>query len=294
MNYDTPICIKDLNGNEFWTLPKNHLASKTGYVKSIVCQKSFEEFVKIANLKYNNKFKYKCSNWIGLVKSNVEVCCPIHGWQTVNARSHISNKTITGCPLCGNIKRANSKTKDYDNCINQFKLVHGDKYIYPESNREKYINKKSKIKIICPIHGEFEKSAQKHLSGQGCHQCRIEELVKLDLLPGGYCEQLFLEKPELKNVSAILYYFEINNGECYKIGISRYNPKKRAKALINNAKSFGEKLNIKIINAANYTLYEAFQKEQLILNTFKEHRLYKKWSTEIFSINIYDKILNYF
>lgn len=46
--------------------------------------------------------------------------------------------------------------------------VHKNKYDY--SNVE-YINSKSKVKIICPVHGEFEQKAVDHLSGYGCKQC---------------------------------------------------------------------------------------------------------------------------
>ena len=36
-------------------------------------------------------------------------------------------------------------------------------------NKKIYVNKRTKIKIICPEHGEFIKSVQKHQSGQGLY-----------------------------------------------------------------------------------------------------------------------------
>ena len=51
------------------------------------------------------------------------------------------------------------------------KEIHGDKYDYSLSN---YKNAKTKIKIICPEHGEFEQIPDAHLKGQGCPFCGIE------------------------------------------------------------------------------------------------------------------------
>lgn len=52
--------------------------------------------------------------------------------------------------------------------VTKAKFVHGDKYDYSKSV---YIGSKSKLKIICPIHGEFEQLPFAHIQGQGCPQC---------------------------------------------------------------------------------------------------------------------------
>lgn len=44
------------------------------------------------------------------------------------------------------------------------KNIHGDKYNY---SLVKYINAKTKVKIICPIHGIFEQSPN-----NGCPKCK--------------------------------------------------------------------------------------------------------------------------
>jgi len=51
------------------------------------------------------------------------------------------------------------------------------KYKYDYSLVE-YKNNKIKVKIICPIHGIFEKSPNKHLLGQGCQKCALENSSK--------------------------------------------------------------------------------------------------------------------
>ena len=297
----TPIILICRKHGEFITTPDRHLRYKSGCPwcnrrkQSKGEEMTYKEFIEKANEKYDNKFEYKCDNWIGVVKSKVTVICPEHGESIVNARSHISNMTKFGCPICGNIERAKSKTDSYDDVIKQFMEVYGNFYIYPEINRETYKNKKSKIKIICPEHGEFIKTPSKHLSGQGCHKCRMEELIKTNQLPGGYCEDLFLTKPELKNTSALLYYFSINNGKFFKIGITTKNTSKnRIQALKTKAKSFGINIDIDEVCSKTYTLYEAFKIEQYILETYTEQRIFTKWSTELFKENIYESISKYF
>ena len=52
--------------------------------------------------------------------------------------------------------------------IKQATAVHGDKYDY---SKVEYENKKTKICIICPEHGEFWQTPSKHLLGQGCPKC---------------------------------------------------------------------------------------------------------------------------
>ena len=52
--------------------------------------------------------------------------------------------------------------------IKKAREVHGDKYDY---SKVEYVNSKEKVTIICPKHGEFPQTPQKHLLGQGCPKC---------------------------------------------------------------------------------------------------------------------------
>lgn len=53
--------------------------------------------------------------------------------------------------------------------IEKAKKIHGDKYDYSKVN---YINVKTKITVICPIHGEFETTPDNHINGKtGCPKC---------------------------------------------------------------------------------------------------------------------------
>ena len=52
--------------------------------------------------------------------------------------------------------------------IEKVKKVHGDKYDYSKSV---YKNKREKLIITCPIHGDFKQIAGNHMNGQGCPKC---------------------------------------------------------------------------------------------------------------------------
>ena len=46
--------------------------------------------------------------------------------------------------------------------------IHGNKYDY---SKVEYKNHRTKVIIVCPIHGEFEQTPKNHMKGQGCPQC---------------------------------------------------------------------------------------------------------------------------
>ena len=52
--------------------------------------------------------------------------------------------------------------------IKKAKAVHGDKYDYSLVD---YNNARTKVKIICPIHGVFEQEPRVHLTNRGCKKC---------------------------------------------------------------------------------------------------------------------------
>lgn len=52
--------------------------------------------------------------------------------------------------------------------IAKAKAVHADKYDYSKVD---YVNNRTKVCIICPIHGEFWQTPNTHLRGSGCKKC---------------------------------------------------------------------------------------------------------------------------
>lgn len=58
--------------------------------------------------------------------------------------------------------------------IEKARKIHGTKYDYSSVN---FINSHTKIKIICPEHGEFLQSPAHHLNKKGCYYCGLLKLA---------------------------------------------------------------------------------------------------------------------
>jgi hypothetical protein len=67
------------------------------------------------------------------------------------------------------LNRKNKKSKDF---ILRSRIKHNNKYNY---DLVLYENCRTKVKIICPVHGVFEQTPDAHLySGSGCEKCARE------------------------------------------------------------------------------------------------------------------------
>ena len=186
-------------------------------------------------------------------------------------------KFKTYCNKCSSKCAGKTKTTAIEDvvieCQNKF-----NKYYSYEIDETTYKNKKSLITIICPLHGEFKKSVQKHLAGQACFRCRMDVLVSEGKLKGGYTDKYFTDNPKECNVKAILYYVKI--GEMYKIGITTnlYNRLKSLKSLF--------KLEVSLIDTFEGSLQQVYNIEQSVLKTYNDSRIYTKKSTELFNYDV--------
>lgn len=131
-----------------------------------------EEFIERSNKAHNNKFDYSKAIYT-LINKKVVIICPEHGEFEQYAHDHMNG---VGCPDCAGVRR-----KTTEEFIRQAIMVHGYKYDYSKVN---YINKNTKIIIICRIHGEFTQSPKVHLRSNGCNLCSgkkkkdTEEFIK--------------------------------------------------------------------------------------------------------------------
>lgn len=232
--------------------------------------------------KFGDKFTYDFSLFNNTRTGIIIVNCPNHKNFEKQLNTLLLKNNKHGCNKCHWDNFVTCRTKDWDNFKNKATAIHNGYYSYPPQTN--YMNRESIISIICPTHGIFNKRAQKHLSGQGCIDCVYENLINSGKLPGGYCEQVFIDNPSLKNVNAILYYIEINDGRLYKIGITTTSTSDRIKSL--KCKSNGYIKSASVLHEEHHTLYECFIKEQHILKLCDFARAPRKWSTELFSENI--------
>ena len=129
---------------------------------------SLHDFIKRGkNIHGDNTFDYSEIKNLKNLHSRVPLKCNIcHSKFNILAHSHFKS----GCNNCANKNTGLSLRKTTKQYINEARKIHGNKYDY---SKVKYTTAKSKIKIICKIHGLFEQEALSHLSGCGCLDCGI-------------------------------------------------------------------------------------------------------------------------
>lgn len=168
INFRTKMTIICPIHGEIKMSPQSHLSSKTG---CRLCGAELkiipeDEFLKKANKKFNNKFKYgKYTKFC----SKIEIECPIHGKFLDTPQHHLYTKA--GCPKCGKIEMGKTQSLGIEEFIKRANEIHEDKYDYLKFV---YTTNKMKSIIICPIHGEFLQRPDHHLQGQGCPKCKTE------------------------------------------------------------------------------------------------------------------------
>ena len=119
-----------------------------------------EKFIEKSKEIHKNKYKYSNVNYLN-TKTKVKIICPIHGEFEQRPNDHLNG---FGCSKCSGNKRLTS-----NEFIKNAKEKYKNKYDYSLVN---YINNKTKVKIICPIHGKFETKPNDHLNGSGgCPKC---------------------------------------------------------------------------------------------------------------------------
>jgi len=130
--------------------------------------KLYKSFLDNAKIKHGDKFDYSLVEYKNN-KTKVKIICPIHGIFEQTPESHLKNH---GCQKCFFDSLSIDRKKTSDKFIEEAKLKHGDKFDY---SLVEYKNNKTKVKIICPIHGEFEQTPDSHLKSMyGCSECSIE------------------------------------------------------------------------------------------------------------------------
>lgn len=96
----------------------------------------------------------------------VEIICPKHGSFLQKPREHIYS--ASGCGKCKSEITSKLKKFTQDKFIEISKNIHNNFYNY---NIVKYIDCRSDVEIICPIHGKFIQNAKVHMLGHGCDLC---------------------------------------------------------------------------------------------------------------------------
>lgn len=96
-------------------------------------------------------------------KRYVTFICPQCGKQ--DTKIYMKAKFVNLCTHCA---KGGFSTENFI----QIGVEHfGNKYDY---SKTVYVNKRTEVVIICPVHGEFTQRAQEHMEGHGCNQCKFD------------------------------------------------------------------------------------------------------------------------
>lgn len=135
----------------------------------MVEKRTREEFIFKAIEKHGDKYNYDDVIYNGSIVK-VKINCKLHGIFLQSPNSHLVGH---GCPGCSSIK---SNTSSF---IERAVATHNNYYNY---SFVEYKNNKTKIKIICPKHGEFFQSPINHINGQGCKKCGFRTLTREEFI----------------------------------------------------------------------------------------------------------------
>lgn len=143
--------------------PKEERLSKDE-LKEINRQKYLDSFIRRANDKFSNKFKYNKGSFVNM-RTKMEITCPIHGTFFQSPKQHLS--TEFGCRECGiegNTKRRTMPWKKVKELFENAKLKWG----YDAST---YISASKEMRFICKEHGEFWRIPIGILHNGSCPEC---------------------------------------------------------------------------------------------------------------------------
>lgn len=164
-------------------------------------EKAEEAFRDLADKIHNSMYDYSETVYINDY-TKVGIVCRTHGVFMQTPSDHKQGK---GCPRCfGNTATQEKASVEF---IDKASTTHNGLYDY---NLVDYKNSRTKVAIICKMHGVFMQTPNSHIiKGNGCPLCAAYGFDK--------------EKP------AILYYLRVKTGNevLYKIGVTNRTVQER-------------------------------------------------------------------
>jgi hypothetical protein len=221
-----------------------------------------QEFINRANKIHNNQFDYSMTEYLNS-HSKVKIICPTHGIFEQLPYHHLNGSK---CASCSNSKQLN--TTEF---IKRAQQIHSNKYDYKLVD---YVNSRSKVKIICPIHGIFEQTPKNHTINKcDCPKCK------------GFN----------KDDNDLIMQFKKIHGELYDYSLYKYNGTKKFSKFIckkhgifeqytyNHLKGFGCS---KCSGRYKYTNQDFIEKANIVHNN-----IYDYTAVELININEKVKII---
>ena len=181
-----------------------------------------EIFIKKSIAKHGCKYDY--SNTIFTkTKEKVSIFCYKHGMFSITAQCHLQGQ---GCAKCGTDRTIQAQKLSKHEYLDKVNKLFNNKYKYNDFELDGLKN--TKITIVCPIHGEFIKSADKHLYGLGCPKCAVKNMKTYGTTLKG-----FIAACENNSGIGTFYVMKFKDGEqtILKHGITARTATQRAKEI---------------------------------------------------------------
>ena len=166
INAKTKVTLICPEHGEFEATP-NHLNEGHGCPHCANRYVSTNQFIEKAKKVHGDRYNYSKVNYVNN-KTPICITCKEHGdfWQI--PYSHLAGN---GCNKCNGGTSFNC-----DEFIQKANEIHNNFYDY---SQVEYKNARTKVKIICPKHGEFWQTPECHLRGQGCPKCKSSKLENI-------------------------------------------------------------------------------------------------------------------
>jgi len=149
-------------------------------------EKKTKEFIERAKVIHGDRYDYSKTKYTG-VHDKLLITCREHGAFEQIAHDHLQGK---GCPECARERFKKQFATTTEEFIRRAKTTHGNKYDY---SKAKYVNSKTKVEIVCPVHGSFWQNPLKHVKGSGCPKCARDNKVSTKTV-GKYTRKIFIER----------------------------------------------------------------------------------------------------
>lgn len=202
INKNEKVCIICPIHGEFWQNANNHLRGQ-GCPE---CSKSAKprlkttaQFINEVKEKYGNKYDLSNVNYINS-KEKVKIKCNDCGYEfEIRPNDLLSGH---GCKKCHFLTWQNEYLKE--DLIKRFNKIHQEKYDYSLLD-DKYLNLDNSIDVICPKHDVFTTNISRHLQGNGCPQCGMENFMQSRIITINEIRE------RLKNISNLQYSLDNSN-----------------------------------------------------------------------------------
>jgi len=132
---------------------------------------NFEIFLRRAKEKHKDRFEYDRKYFVSM-REKVGIICKEHGIFYTLPYQHLKGGW---CRECNYQKTSKENSLGTEEFIKRSSKVHNNFYDY---SKTVYKNNRTKVVIVCPLHGEFSQRPDGHLNGYGCPKCTPQKISK--------------------------------------------------------------------------------------------------------------------